>query len=216
MNKKALSLLLALAGLVSQASAQGLKGDPAAGASKNAQCIGCHGIPGYQASFPQVHKVPMISGQSAAYIAAALDAYRKGDRKHPSMRSVAQVLSDQDIADLSAYYAQHGQVASAKAPGPADLPVALKDKLAACTACHGANFSTPTDPTNPRLAGQHADYLAVALSAYRSEGSALVGRNNATMVAMAKTLSDAEVKQVAAYLADLPGELKTIPQGRLR
>lgn len=63
-------------------------------------CIGCHGIAGYQASFPEVYKVPMISGQSAAYIAAALDAYRKGDRHHPTMRGVAESLSDQDIADV--------------------------------------------------------------------------------------------------------------------
>ena len=67
----------------------GAKGDAAAGAKLNASCIGCHGIPGYQSSFPEVHKVPMISGQNAKYIAAALAAYKKGDRKHPTMRAVA-------------------------------------------------------------------------------------------------------------------------------
>lgn len=80
-------------------------GDAKAGAAKRSQCIGCHGIPGYKASFPRVYNVPMIAGQNAKYIEAALTAYRKGDRAHPTMRGVAGTLSDADIADLAAYYA---------------------------------------------------------------------------------------------------------------
>lgn len=68
-------------------------------------CIGCHAIPGYKASFPNVYSVPMISGQTAGYLAAALEQYRKGDRSHPTMRAIAASLSDQDIVDLAAYYA---------------------------------------------------------------------------------------------------------------
>jgi cytochrome c553 len=71
---------------------------------KIAMCIGCHGIQGYQASFPEVYKVPMISGQGAKYIVAALAAYKTGDRKHPTMRGIADTLSDQDMADIAAYY----------------------------------------------------------------------------------------------------------------
>ena len=216
MNIKAISLLLALAGIVSAAQAQEVKGDAAAGAKKNAMCIGCHGIPGYQASFPQVYKVPMISGQNGKYIAAALDEYRKGERKHPSMRSVATSLSDQDIADLAAYYENHGKGTGPAVPAQAELPAALKDKITACTACHGVNFNNTTDPANPRLAGQHADYLVSALKAYQTEGNAVVGRGNATMVGMAKTLSDSDVKQIAAYVSSLPGELKTVPQSKFR
>ena len=67
-------------------------------------CIGCHGIKGYQASFPEVHKVPMIAGQSAKYIVAALTAYKNGDRKHPTMRGIADTLSEQDMTDIAAYY----------------------------------------------------------------------------------------------------------------
>lgn len=213
---KATFVSLALAGLAATAQAQGLTGDVKAGEKKNAMCIGCHGIPGYQASFPQVYKVPKISGQNGKYIAAALDAYRKGDRKHPSMNGVAGSLTDQDIADLAAYYEAHGKTEGAAAPAQATLPDGLKDKLAACVACHGTNFNDTTDPANPRLAGQHADYLAVSLRAYQAEGKHVVGRNNATMVAMAKPLSATEVKQIAEYLASLPGELKTIPQSRTR
>jgi cytochrome c553 len=63
--------------------------------------------PGYQASFPEVHKVPMISGQGAKYIVAALTAYKKGERKHPTMRGIAASLSEQDMADLGAFYEKH-------------------------------------------------------------------------------------------------------------
>lgn len=216
MKKASTFLLLALAGFVSLAQAQDIKGDAKAGEKKNAMCIGCHGIPGYQASFPQVHKVPMISGQNAKYIASALNDYRKGDRKHPSMRGVSGSLSDQDIADLAAYYEQHGKPATAPAaPAAAELPASLKDKLMACAACHGANFNNTTDPANPRLAGQHADYLYVALKSYQTN-TANVGRANATMVGMAKPFSDSELKQIANFLGSLPGELKTVPQSKFR
>ena len=208
-------LMLALAGAFSMAQAQDVKGDVKAGEKKNVMCIGCHGIPGYQASFPQVHRVPMISGQNGKYIAAALDAYRKGDRKHPSMRGIGAGLSDQDIADLSAYYEQHGRVASAPKAPKADIPAALQAKMATCVACHGDNFSDTTDPANPRLAGQHADYLYVALRSYKG-GNHVTGRNNATMVGMAAPLSDKDMKQISNFLGSLPGELKTIPQPRTR
>jgi cytochrome c553 len=75
-------------------------------AAKVEACIGCHGIAEYKASFPEVYRVPKIGGQSAKYIESALNAYKKGDRKHPSMHGIAASLSDQDIADVAAYYAQ--------------------------------------------------------------------------------------------------------------
>ena len=85
------------------------------GAPKQANvsmCTGCHTIPGYQASFPRVYRVPMISGQSAKYIESALQAYRKGDRSHPTMRAIAQGLDDAEIAALAAYYAARGSDAA--------------------------------------------------------------------------------------------------------
>ena len=81
-------------------------GDPAEAHKKIAMCEGCHGIPGYRTAYPEVYKVPMLGGQSAVYIANALNAYKAGRRSHPSMRGVAAGLSDKDIADLAAYYAQ--------------------------------------------------------------------------------------------------------------
>ncbi len=84
--------------------AQAADGDARRAASKNSMCIGCHSIPGYKASFPAVYSVPKLGGQSASYIVSALQAYKKGERNHPTMKAIAEGLSDQDMADLAAYY----------------------------------------------------------------------------------------------------------------
>jgi cytochrome c553 len=104
--KKILTMLAlsSLATVSTLATAADLVGNP-----KDAQvamCIGCHGIPGYKASFPEVYQVPMLGGQSAKYIQNALKAYQKGERTHPTMRGIAGSLSDQDMANLAAYYSQ--------------------------------------------------------------------------------------------------------------
>jgi cytochrome c553 len=78
-----------------------------------------------------------------------------------------------------------------------------------CASCHGADFKTPIDPSYPKLAGQHADYLAHALVAYKRGNKGLSGRNNPIMAGMAQQLSDQDVADVAAYLQGLPGPLVT-------
>jgi cytochrome c553 len=198
------------------AQAQTPAGDVKAGETKAAMCIGCHGIPGYQNSFPEIHKVPMISGQSAPYVAAALQAYRKGDRKHPTMRGIAGSLSDQDIADLAAYYASHQTASAPEQPKAAPTAVAALLEKGACASCHGANFSKPIDPSYPKIGGQHADYLYVALKSYKVEGNPYIGRNNAIMGGIVQQFSNAELKQLANYLASVKGELTVKPQPRFR
>jgi cytochrome c553 len=86
-------------------------GDAAAGAKKTAMCTGCHGIEGYKTAFPEVYNVPRIGGQHPAYIVKALQAYKSGERTHPSMRGIAAILTDKDMADLAAYYGAGGKVA---------------------------------------------------------------------------------------------------------
>ena len=221
MNKLLLSLLPLFVASVTafSAHADDLKGDVAAGQKKNAMCLGCHGIVGYQASFPEVHKVPMISGQGAGYITSALNAYRKGERKHPTMRGVAQSLSDQDIADLSAFYSASGVVVGA-APlaKAADGSAKAMELIAkgACASCHGESFSKPLAPAYPKIAGQHSDYLYVALKAYKIENNPQVGRGNAIMGGVAKQFSNAELKVLANYMGGLPSELKVVPESRFR
>jgi cytochrome c553 len=198
---------------------------PAAGGAKSieskvAMCIGCHGIKGYQASFPEVHKVPMISGQSAKYIVAALTAYKNGDRKHPTMRGIAETLSEQDMNDIAAYYESHSKeegktLADKPSKEPSPQVAALMQK-AACVSCHGANLAKPIDPSYPKIAGQHSDYMFVALKAYKAENNPAVGRSNGIMGAIAKQFSNAELKDLANYVGSLEGDLKVKPENKFR
>ncbi|MBS0308639.1 MAG: cytochrome c [Proteobacteria bacterium] len=103
---KKLLAFVAFAGLANFAIAADVVGDAKAASNKVAMCIGCHGIPGYKTTFPEVYQVPMLGGQSAKYLESALKAYQKGERNHPTMHGIAASLSDQDIADLAAYYSQ--------------------------------------------------------------------------------------------------------------
>ena len=221
MNKLLLSLsvVIVASATIFPAHAEDAKGDIKAGEKKIAMCIGCHGIVGYQATFPQIHKVPQISGQSGKFIVTALNAYKKGERKHPSMRGIAESLSDQDMADVAAYYEASGVVAGAVAPAKAAEGSAKAMALVTkggCVACHGENFSTPIDPSYPKIAGQYSDYLFVALKAYKTEGNPHVGRGNAIMSGVAKQFSDDELKELASYIGSLPGDLKTVPQNRFK
>ena len=97
------------------AAAQGAPaGNAAAGYQKTQMCAGCHGIDGWRTAFPEVYKVPKIGGQHQAYLVKALQAYKSGERAHPTMRAIAASLSDQDMADLAAYYAQASLTTAAK------------------------------------------------------------------------------------------------------
>ena len=213
---KSTILLLALASTVFAAQAQ----DAAAGEKKAAMCLGCHGITGYQASFPEIYKVPMISGQSTKYIVASLAAYKKGERKHPSMRGIAGSLSEADMADLAAYFEKHGMssvkpVADSPAVAPTAEVAALLTK-GACASCHGANFSKPIDGAYPKIAGQHADYLYAALRSYKVTGNPQVGRGNAIMAGQMAQFKRDDLKAIAKYIGSLPSELRTVPESRFR
>lgn len=221
MNKTLTTLFaLAVATVTVSAQAEEVKGDAKAAEGKIAMCVGCHGIVGYQASFPEVYKVPKIAGQSEGYISAALHEYAKGERRHPSMRAIAYSLSEQDIADVASYYSQLGKTAESAAPEkvsrePSTDVAALLTK-GACVSCHGANFAKPISPAYPHLAGQNADYLFVALKSYKMGKGEYVGRDNAIMGAIAKQFTNNELKSIANYLGSLDGDLKTVPESRFR
>ena len=196
-----------------------VQGNATAGEGKVAMCIGCHGISGYKASFPEVYRVPKIAGQSARYIGTVLEEYRKGTRKHPSMRGIAGSMTDQDIADVAAYYEALGKIEGAPelpAPREPGAQVAQLLQKGACVSCHGDNYSKPIDPSYPKIAGQYADYLYAALRAYRDDSHATWGRGNPVMAGMAKQFSDPELKAMARYIGSLPGEVRTVPQSRFR
>ena len=104
-TKLILSLSISFAALHFSVQAAEIQGNAEQGAKNVRLCVGCHAIPGYRSSVPEIYTVPLIGGQSPGYIVSALQEYKKGERKHPTMRSVAGSLSDQDMADLAAYYA---------------------------------------------------------------------------------------------------------------
>src|SRR5690554_5116595 len=99
----ALALSFAMVPILAHAQDE-LVGDAEAARSKISMCIGCHGIKGYKATFPEVYHVPMIAGQNAEYLVSALKDYASGARTFPTMEVIAQSLSEQDMADLAAYY----------------------------------------------------------------------------------------------------------------
>jgi cytochrome c553 len=114
MIRIALSAFAAAAFFAGTGTLHAAGGDPVAGKAKTAMCAGCHGIPNYKTAFPEVYHVPKIGGQHAAYIVKALQAYRSGERTHPTMRAIAKDLSDQDMADLAAYYASESTRSAAR------------------------------------------------------------------------------------------------------
>jgi cytochrome c553 len=209
-------LLLALAATVFSSPTHAQTGDAAAGRKIAAMCIGCHGMPGYQATFPEIYKVPKIAGQTKEYLVVALNAYKKGERKHPTMRGVSISLSDADMANLAAYYEQEGAsmvkpVAETPTAAPSAEVAALLTK-GACVSCHGTNFNKPINAAYPKIAGQHADYLLATLRAYGTENNPQVGRANGVMAAQVKPFTRRELKAMADYIGSLPGDLRTVRQ----
>ncbi len=105
MNRKiVLGTLLSVVCTVLPAAISAQEGDAKAGEVKAIPCMGCHGIPGYSNVYPSYH-VPRVGGQHAQYLIDALKAYKNGDRGHKTMQAQAATLSDQDMADIAAYFA---------------------------------------------------------------------------------------------------------------
>jgi cytochrome c553 len=178
------------------------EGDPALGEKKFYTCYGCHGLENYRNAYPD-YTVPRLRHQHAAYIVAALQEYRSGDRPHATMHAQAASLSDQDIEDIAAYL-QGAQPTKPSAAVTGKVPA----QVTACVACHGENglgVEAPLTPKPAVLAGQHVDYLEQALTAYRNGR-----RKNVVMAGMAQLLTtDEDVKIAAQYFADQPSPLAT-------
>ncbi len=170
------------------------EGDIVRGEKLAYTCLGCHGIEGYRNAYPSF-RVPKLGGQKTAYLITALQGYRDGTRKHTTMNAQAQSMTDQDIEDVSAYFATLGTETVA-AGGSTAPPF---DKAATCVACHGQN-GISVQPMWPTLAGQHEDYLVHALKQYRSGE-----RQNAVMMPLAAGLTDTDIKVLAKYYAGLEG-----------
>jgi cytochrome c553 len=177
-------------------------GNPALGEKKFYTCYGCHGLANYRNAYPD-YSVPMLRHQNAAYIVAALQEYRSGDRPHATMHAQASSLSDEDMEDIAAYL-QGPEAAKPNAAASGKVP----KQVAACVACHGESglgVDAPLTPKPAVLAGQHVDYLEQALAAYRNGR-----RKNVVMAGMAQLLTtDEDVRIAAAYFANQASPLAT-------
>lgn len=196
----ALAATLAFAWLANPASAAG---DPAAGQAKAAVCAACHGADG-KSIMPSY---PNLAGQHADYIAKQLTDYRDGNRVNALMSGQATSLSDEDIQDLSAYFAampKHENVA-------AEESLTLGQDIyrggitsagvAACAACHGPAGQGNPGAAWPVISGQNAQYTSDQLKYFRSEERA--NDPNAMMRGISKRMTDAEIDAVSNYIAGL-------------
>jgi cytochrome c553 len=172
-------------------------GDPAKGKDLANTCLGCHGVPNYKNAYPNF-SVPKLEGQHPEYIVLALQAYRSGERSHLTMHSQASSLSDEDMANIAAYFS--GEVVSKdNNPSEGKAPAAAT----VCVACHGENGVGITGQY-PTLSGQHADYLEHAIRDYRKGG-----RKNAIMGTFAQQIKEEDIRVLAQYYSRQKPTLET-------
>lgn len=178
-------------------------GDAAAGKEKSATCAGCHGADGNS-----VNPVwPSLAGQHAGYLEKQLKNFQAGQRTDPTMAPMAAALSEQDIQDVSAYYAAQKNNGGTAAPEAVTLGEQIyrggnmKTGVAACTACHGPTGAGVPQSGFPALSGQNAAYTAKTLKDFRSQTRA--NDVNAMMQDIASNMSDAEIEAVAQYVQGL-------------
>lgn len=185
-------------------------GDVARGEAKAVVCAACHGVDG-NSSNPEW---PKLAGQHELYTARQLALYKSGARDNAIMLGFSATLSAQDMRDIGAYFA-----AQTLAPGVADESlVAAGERLyrggnapsgvPACMACHGPSGRGNPFSGYPALAGQHADYTATMLRAFRD--GLVLGRDddaNAVMAGVARMMTDAEIEAVSSYIEGLYTDL---------
>ena len=178
-------------------------GDAASGQGKVAVCSGCHGADGNS----MIPSFPKLAGQGEVYLVNQLKDIRDGARNVPQMMGILTGRTDQDLADMAAFYSTQKVTVGATNPDLLDLGrqiyrAGIAEKgVAACTACHSPTGAGNAQAGFPAVGGQHADYLISQLKAYRTET-----RSNGQaklMQQVAALLSDKEIEAVASYMQGL-------------
>lgn len=178
-------------------------GDAAAGKAKSAACAGCHGMDGNSAA----PNFPKIAGQSAGYIAKQLADFKSGKRVDATMAGMVAALSEQDMADLGAFYASQTGTVGKTSADQVELGEAIyragnaATGVSACAACHGPTGTGNPQAKFPALSGQHAAYTADQLKKFRKSDRA----NDAgqMMRVIARKMTDAEITAVSEYVQGL-------------
>lgn len=201
MPMKRVFLILIASGCLSAAQAAALgEGDAKAGEAKAAPCAACHGPAGN--SFNPVW--PKLADQGAPYLAQQLKMFKSGERSDPVMSAQAVNLSEQDILDLAAYFAQQKASAGAASPDLAEQGGNLfrygstENAVPACTGCHGPQGRGVAASAYPRIGGQQPGYTEKQLRAYR-DGS----RQHPMMSVVAADMTDEQIRALSSYLAGL-------------
>jgi cytochrome c553 len=175
-----------------------IQGDATRGAVLGETCKGCHGVPGSHNAYPSYY-VPKLGGQNLEYIEIALQGYRRGTRSHPTMQAQASSLSDQDIADLAAFFSTWaGEPETGKSDASAHEVNEGKQKAAVCQQCHG-EAGVASAKQWPNLAGQHFSYLEQALNQYKSGQ-----RADLLMSQQVAALDEAAIAELSAYFSAQP------------
>jgi len=178
-------------------------GDPAAGKTKTAVCTACHGNGG--ASSTPIW--PNLAGQNAEYIVKQLHDFKDNKRENPQMSPMTASLTDQDIDDLAAYYASLDPVVGEAAPNNINTGESLyragntRTGVVACLACHGPDGSGNPAAKYPALSGQHAEYIAATLKAFKAETRTNDEKN--IMQIIAGKMTNDEIEAVANYIQGL-------------
>lgn len=208
--KKVIIMLGLLTGWVQTGySAEVISGDAAGGEAQSAVCSACHGADGNSA----VPSFPKLAGQGERYLLKQLQDIRDGARPIPTMAGQLDGKSDQQLADLAAFYASQPATGGHTDPALLDLGAKIyragvaERNVAACMACHSPTGKGNAPAGFPALAGQHAEYIATQLKMYRKGHEDETGRTNDGTAQIMRTtafgLSDKEIEAVSSYVAGL-------------
>lgn len=203
MNKSVILLLTALVSFVAPQLLLAQEGDAAAGQSKSAVCATCHGADGNS----QIPMNPKLAGQSYSYLLKQLNDYKSGARENAVMSGMVATLSEQDMADLAAWYSSQEVTLGGVDPEQLELGESLyrygnsEVGVAACSACHGPKGKGVATAGFPSLSGQHSEYTLTQLEYFRS--GARANDDNAMMRMTVERLTDAELEALASYVSGL-------------
>lgn len=198
-------LLAVVGGSLAAFSVSAQEGSVEAGRAKAATCAACHGVDGNSVN----PEWPVLAGQHGAYIVRQLRAFKSGERTDVSMKPFADMLSEQDMLDVAAYF-------SAQRPTPKGADPALVNLgqeiyrggiaergIAACIACHGPAGDGNPLAAYPRVSAQHATYIVKALNSYKTGARTSDAELNQMMRNEVALLTDDEIRAVASYLQGL-------------
>lgn len=204
-NARYFWLSVLLGGSLAATAAGAQEGSVEAGRTKSATCAACHGVDGNSVT----PDWPMLAGQHASYIVSQLRAFKEGERTDVTMKPFADMLSEQDMLDVAAYFA--AQTPTPKGADPSLVGLGqqiyrggVPDRgVAACIACHGPEGNGNPLASYPRISAQHASYTTKQLNAYRTGERRSDVEFNQMMRNVAGALFDEEIRALASYMQGL-------------